>query len=192
MAQAPPARQAAWHASARNSKTGRTRTRASRRGAGMPNGRGPYGARRVAIRKASAAIHRREFVPRDTAAIRSNHHLWCMPRWQAIESPLLAVEAAAYEERELSRRAESAGARRRARTAVHARRSRKQTRCKLEQGRVGSWNRDQLGSWELQLGVGTRIRLGVDLSPVLPPTKTLLHPSAMISTVPPDKGARDG
>ena len=126
-------------------------------GAGMPNGRGPYGARRVAIRKASAAIHRREFVPRDTAAIRSNHHLWCMPRWQAIESPLLAVEAAAYEERELSRRAESAGARRRARTAVHARRSRKQTRCKLEQGRVGSWNRDQLGSWELQLGVGTRI-----------------------------------
>jgi hypothetical protein len=34
-------------------------------GAGMPDGRWPYGARRIAIRKASAAIQRREFVPRD-------------------------------------------------------------------------------------------------------------------------------
>ncbi len=47
----------------------------------------PYVARRVAIRKASAAIHRREFVPRDSRSFRGNQHRWCLPRWKRSNRP---------------------------------------------------------------------------------------------------------
>jgi len=57
-------------------------------------------------RKASRAIHRREFVPRDP--YRGNRGSRCMPRWLLLGLSLLAAGANEFERRELSRRAESA------------------------------------------------------------------------------------
>ena len=71
--------------------------------------RRPYGARRTEIRKASEAIHRREFVPRDKPIgdVGISNTGACHDGKRA-SWVLLAAGAAGYERRELSRRAESA------------------------------------------------------------------------------------